>query len=170
MTDLIIANGARSGLEGMACGKPVISVGPNGFCGVFHPDSIAGFRRFNFDKGRLSGNPIGDVDNLAAAAARILSDEPLRRRLGEFSLEYARKHLVIQSAAAEYEKLYREALSQPSRRWKVAYKWSSSVARYYGYRLGKRFRRPPVAAAYRLAPPPEGLDPDWRSGMLEAWR
>jgi len=169
MTDIILANGARSGLEGMACGKPVISVGPNGFCGVFHPQSIDGFRRFNFDKGRLSGNPLGDVANLAGAVVRILTDEGLRRRLGEFSLEYARKHLVIQSAGEDYEALYREALAAPPQRWKTALRWSASLARYYGYRIARRFRPPPEGAAYKLEPPPAGLDPDWRSGMLEAW-
>jgi glycosyltransferase involved in cell wall biosynthesis len=168
MTDLIIANGARSGLEGMACGKPVISVGPNGYCGLFHSASIEGFRRFNFDKGRLSGNPLGGVDNLTAAAVRILKEEGLRRRLGEFCLEYARKHLIIQSASAEYDALYHEAISGPLRRTRTAIGLCASLLGYYGRRIARRFRPAEEQPAYRLDPPPAGLDPDWRSGMIEA--
>lgn len=171
MADVVIANGARSALEGMACARPVISVGPNGFGGVFTPRSIESFRRFNFDKGRLVPNPVGARENLVGAVVRLLQDEPLRRRIGEFSLDYAGRHLVIQSAAAEYERVYAETVADPwggaTGRPRVAANWAATVARYYLHRVTKRLRPTPGSPGDRLGPPPPGVDPDWRSGLLE---
>lgn len=168
--DIVVANGARSALEAMACRRPVISVGPNGFCGVFSDETIEGFRRFNFDKGRLSGNPIGEGRHLVEAITAILEDERLRKRLSEFSLEYAKRHLLIQNAAGRYEERYREVVGDPwAGRWgrpAVFRSWLATVARYYGYRL--RMRSRPVRPT--LQPPPPGLDPDWRVGLPQVAR
>lgn len=171
--DVVVANGARSALEAMACAKPVISVGPNGFCGAFSAETIEGFRRFNFDKGRLAGNPLGDPANLVRAIETILRDERLRRRLCEFSLSYAANHLLVQSAAGLYEELYREAVAQPWPdpwcRMRILTRWLRSVVRFYAFRIGRP--RPGKAATSprsdhdRLTPPPPGLDPDWRMGL-----
>jgi glycosyltransferase involved in cell wall biosynthesis len=165
MADLVVANGARSALEGMACGKAVLSVGPNGFCGVLSPETIEGFRRFNFDKGRLAGNPLGDRAHLVGAVLRLLHDEALHQRLREFSLTYAREHLVIQTAAASYEKAYREAIQRGFSRWGVLASWCAVVARFYAYRLRVRFGLIPDRPPDEPAPPPRSLDPDWRLGL-----
>jgi glycosyltransferase involved in cell wall biosynthesis len=168
--DIVVANGARSALEAMACRRPVVSVGPNGFCGVFSEETIKGFRRFNFDKGRLSGNPFGEGLHLVEAIARILGDEQLRETLAAFSLEYAERHLLIQHAAGRYEARYREVLGDPwAGRWgrvAVFRTWLATVARYYGHRL--RMRSRPVRDT--LQPPPPGLDPDWRIGLPQTGR
>jgi glycosyltransferase involved in cell wall biosynthesis len=169
MADLVVANGARSALEGMACGRAVLSVGPNGFCGVLAPGTIEGFRRFNFDKGRIAGNPLADRGNLVRCVERILGDEQLRKRLGGFSLEYAREHLVVQAAAPRYERMYREAIGRwPAGRlgrWRILADWCAVVTRFYGYRIRRRLRwisgQPPGA----LEAPAGSLDPEWRIGL-----
>ncbi len=171
MADLVVANGARSALEGMACARPVISVGPNGFCGVLSAETIEGFRRFNYDKGRLSGNPLGRRSILADSVVRILADGTLRRELGEFSWNYAREHLIIQTAAPAYEAFYREGLIRwPAGRLGrlgIFASWSATVARFYGYlarrKLGWSAQPPPE----EVAPPPRSLDPEWLLGLPE---
>ncbi|HEV8335216.1 MAG TPA: glycosyltransferase family 4 protein [Candidatus Polarisedimenticolia bacterium] len=169
MAHLVAANGARSALEGMACARPVISVGPNGFCGVLSEETIEGFRRFNFDKGRLSGNPLAGREILVDCVLRLLADEALRRELGRFSESYAREHLLIQTAAAAYERLYREALA----RWPAGRlarlglfaSWLATVGRYYAVLLRRRsgfISQPPPEEP---ATPPPTVDPDWRLGL-----
>jgi glycosyltransferase involved in cell wall biosynthesis len=173
--DVVVANGARSALEAMACGRPVVSVGPNGFDGVFSPETIEGFRRFNYDKGRLAGNPLGDHRSLARAVVRILRDSGLRRELGEFCEDYARGHLIIQTTAADYENLYRETIADPwgsgGGRLRVLVDWVAVLARFYAHRLGRRWAsragKGAVPITERLIPPPPGVDPDWKVGLAD---
>jgi len=169
MADLVVANGARSALEGMACARPVISVGPNGFCGVLSEETIEGFRRFNFDKGRLSGNPLAAREILVDCALRLLADETLRRDLGRFSERYAREHLVIQTAAPAYERLYGEALAYwPAgriARLGVFADWLATVFRFYAVLARRRFGFISEPPPEEPATPPPTLDPDWRLGL-----
>jgi glycosyltransferase involved in cell wall biosynthesis len=171
MADVVIANGARSALEGMACGRAVVSVGPNGFCGALTARSIAGFRRFNFDKGRLAGNPIAGADDLVACLARLVEDDALRAELERFSAAYARENLLIQSAAPEYERLYDEGLSLgwggSAGRLRHAANWALVTARYLAYLARRRFGpdSPNRRLPSDLAPPPASVDPDWRVGL-----
>ncbi|MDH3627301.1 MAG: glycosyltransferase [Acidobacteriota bacterium] len=170
MADIVLANGARSALEGMAVGRPVVSLGPNGFCGVMTPDTIEGFRRFNFDKGRLAGNPIGDYKNLVASLSRLLRDDKLRKRLAAFSLDYADKNLIIQSVGHEYETMYREGIEigwgGGLGRLQVFTNWLGVVGHYYGYKLFRRGRAGQCDSGHGgLAPPPVSVDPDWGTGL-----
>lgn len=169
LADLVVANGARSALEGMACGRAVLSVGPNGYCGAFTPESIAGFRRFNFDKGRLADNPLASTANLVRDVKRLLGEADLLARLERFSIDYAREHLTIQGAASRYEAAYREAIADPPLpALAMRIHWWATVARYYRHRLLRRAsagRNAPDA----LAPPPPGVDPEWERGRLEAF-
>jgi glycosyltransferase involved in cell wall biosynthesis len=171
--DLVVANGARSALEAMACGKPVVSAGPNGFCGALSPTTIEGFRRYNFDKGRLAGNPLGSRENLVQAARRILGDDELRRSLGEFSLSYAEEHLLIQSAASKYEDMYRQAVADPwAGRWsmlRAASDYMVVLVKYYAYLYRRRVRRragEDTSVDFdELLAPTQGLDPEWLMGL-----
>jgi glycosyltransferase involved in cell wall biosynthesis len=169
MADLVVANGARSALEGMACARPVISVGPNGFCGVLSEETIEGFRRFNFDKGRLSGNPLAGREILVDCVLRLLADETLRRDLGRFSESYAREHLLIQTAAPAYERMYREALARwPAGRMArlgIFANWLATVCRYYAVLVRRRFGFISQPPPEEPATPPPALDPDWRLGL-----
>jgi len=172
--DLVVANGARSALEAMACARPVLSVGPNGFCGLIAASNVEGFRRFNFDKGRLAGNPIGEASQLVRVARRLLLDRELYRGACEFSATYSREHLVIQTRAEDYEAAYREVIADPwprsGDRRRVWLRWGSALWRSHAHRLGRRLgreRRGP-AAYDRLQPPPPGLDPQWNTGVPDA--
>jgi len=171
MADVVVANGARSALEGMAVGRPVVSLGPNGFCGALTPQTIEGFRRFNFDKGRLAGNPLADQANLVAGLERLLREDELRRTLCEFSVDYARKHLVVQTASADYERMYREGIERrwdgPMGRGRVLANWLGVVARFYAYRLGRRGAGGSAPGPDQLAPPPASVDPDWQTGLMK---
>lgn len=169
MSDLVVATGARSALEAMAIGKVVLSVGPNGFCGVLSPETIEGFRRFNFDKGRLAGNPLAAREILVDCVLRLLSDDALRGELGRFSERYAREHLLIQTAGPAYEAMYREAM----RRWPSGSfarlglfgSWVGTFLRFLSYRLERRFGLTSAPPPEEVAPPPASLDPDWRLGI-----
>lgn len=172
MADLVVANGARSALEGMACGKPIVSVGPNGFCGALTARTIEGFRRFNFDKGRLAGNPFGGRAQMVDSVAQILGDEQLYRELSRFSLDYARENLLIQRATHDFEALYREAVADPWGRlgrlrtldgWLRAL-WGLYRWRYRRARLRRAGRRT-VPRWDELLPPDPGIDPEWSTGL-----
>jgi glycosyltransferase involved in cell wall biosynthesis len=169
MSDLVVATGARSALEGMACARPVLSVGPNGFCGVLSPETIEGFRRFNFDKGRLAGNPLASRQILVDCLLRLLTDDALRREVGRFSESYAREHLLIQTAAPAYQAMYMEALEKwPSGRLArlgLFAGWVGTVLRFLAYRLKRRFGLISAPPPEEVAPPPASLDPEWRVGI-----
>jgi hypothetical protein len=151
----------------------VVSVGPNGFCGALSEATIEGFRRFNFDKGRLAGNPIGGSAHLVEAVRRILGDDVLLGRLREFSLAYAKEHLLVQSAGAKYEDLYHRAVANPwpgAWSWlRAALNWTVVLVKYYAYLYRRRTRRRAGEDTSldfdKLIPPPERVDPDWRTGL-----
>lgn len=169
LADLVIGNGARSTIEAMACGKPVVSVGANGFCGVITPRSVESFRRFNFYKGSFRENPYGEASHLADTVSRLLRSPALRGDLGAFGREYACQHLLVEGGCEEYERSYREAIACGGRlrtRVKVAWRWMGAAAGFGWHRLAARLS--PARRAWRDRPvdPPAGLDPDWQSGLL----
>jgi O-antigen/teichoic acid export membrane protein/glycosyltransferase involved in cell wall biosynthesis len=105
--DVVVGNGARSGLEGFACGKPVVSVGPSGLSGVFSPENIEDFAYYNFDKGRVfDGSARKEPEFLAETVASLLSDEPRRKALGEFGREFSERRLGIEAGTLRLEELY----------------------------------------------------------------
>jgi len=105
---VVIGNGARSGMEGLACGKPVISVGPSGLAGIMSPENIEDFAYYNYDKGRVyDGTTRRDGDGLADCVGKILEDQELRERLEQFGREFALQRLSVDSGAEQLEQLLR---------------------------------------------------------------
>ena len=105
--DVVVGNGARSGLEGLACGKPVVSVGPSGLAGAFTPENIEDFAYYNFDKGRVfDGSTRKDPEALAETVASLLGDEKRRRELGQFGREFVVRRLGIEAGLARLEEIY----------------------------------------------------------------
>jgi O-antigen/teichoic acid export membrane protein len=103
---VVIGNGARSGMEGLACGKPVISVGPSGLAGIMAPESIEDFAYYNFDKGRVfDATTRRDSEALAASVGKILEDGELRKRLELFGRDFSLKRLSVDSGAEQLEHL-----------------------------------------------------------------
>ncbi|TVT28889.1 glycosyltransferase family 4 protein [Salinicoccus cyprini] len=103
--DIIIAPG-RSAIEGMACGKPVISVGSKNYVGLIKNDNWqkgvhnnfggAGQRFLNYEIGHVEN----DLDHLLEAPERI-------RTLGEFSRKIALQFFDADKINQELFDLYK---------------------------------------------------------------
>jgi len=108
--DVVVGNGARSGLEGLACGKPVVSVGDSGLAGVFTPETIEHFAYYNFDKGRVfDGTTQRKPDALVETLSSLLRDERRRERLGEFGRTYALRSLSVEAGIERLEEILLDA-------------------------------------------------------------
>jgi glycosyltransferase involved in cell wall biosynthesis len=83
-------------LEAMACGLPVV---------VSAQAGVAELLRDGVD-GLLLADP-GDVDALAAALARLVGDETLRKRLGERAAVTAQDYTWA-TIAARVDTIYRD--------------------------------------------------------------
>jgi len=171
--DLVIANGSRSALEAMCCGKVVVSVGSNGFCGVLTRDTVASFRRFNFDKGRLAGNPLGQPERLVSVVADLLADRGLLAEVGRWSHAYATEHLLVKDRLPDFEAFYARGLAMawttPGMRWRLLRRWLLSLVAFKIYLLKSRveaFRgRDRVRRGEALFPPVGDLNPGWETGI-----
>ena len=89
-------------LEAMACGVPVVASAVGGLPEVI-PDGEAG-----------ALCPLGDVEGMAAAAARILGDAGLHRRLSQAARRLAESRYQIEPAVDRYLSVYRRVL-RPAR-------------------------------------------------------
>jgi len=88
-------------LEAMSCGKPVVASATSGI-----PEAV------DTEQDGLLVAP-GNVEELTAALARLLSDAALRQRLGERAAARARAVFSIDAMTGQYEDTYR-ALAQRS--------------------------------------------------------
>lgn len=87
-------------LEAMACEVPVIATRVGGLPEVVEDDESG----FLFE--------VGDVDAMAATAARILNDEDERKRLGRGGRRIAVSRFSADEIIPLYEKVYRSVLSE----------------------------------------------------------
>ncbi len=169
MADIVVANGARSALEGLACGKPVISIGENGFCGVLNEKSIESFRKFNYDKGRLLGNTIGKKEILLETIKKLYENESLRKKLSEFSEKYSEENLIIQKNISKYEITYNRliTLSKEFKKWSfLKHEWAKCLFLYYFYRAREKILKREGKWREELNYPVGGLDPEWENGLI----
>jgi O-antigen/teichoic acid export membrane protein/glycosyltransferase involved in cell wall biosynthesis len=152
--DVVVGNGARSGLEGMACGKPVVSVGPSGLAGIFTPENIEDFAYHNFDKGRVFDGLIRkDPEALAETVALLLGDEARRRSLGEFGREFVVRRLGIEAGLARLEEIYLGAERRaPLQRIRDGYEFGRSYLSFTLYRAQHKLRRLLTRRSSGLAP------------------
>jgi len=86
-------------LEALACKVPVITTRAGGL-----PEVIA-----DGECGLLY--PVGDVEGMAAGAARLLADEPLRQSFGEAGRKRAVELFSTDKVVAQYRALYETVLS-----------------------------------------------------------
>jgi L-malate glycosyltransferase len=86
-------------LEAMACGVPVVASAVGGLPEVI-PDG---------EVGALC--PLGDIEAMAAAAARILGDADLHRRLSRAARRLAESRYRIEPAVDRYLAIYRRVLA-----------------------------------------------------------
>jgi O-antigen/teichoic acid export membrane protein/glycosyltransferase involved in cell wall biosynthesis len=159
--DVVVGNGARSGMEALACGRPVVSVGPSGLGGVMSPETIEDFAYYNFDKGRVfDGTTRRDPEALADAIAALLSDPEHRRRLGEFGREFSLERLSVDGGARRLESLL-EAQRPLATGQKLWQRWelARSVVSFLGFAARRKLRRivlgspGPSRAAFEPAKP-----------------
>lgn len=141
--DVVVGNGARSGLEGYACGKPVVSVGESGLAGIFGPDTIEDFAYHNFDKGRVfDGTTRRDPLALAHAVAGLLEEPERRGSLGEFGRQYIVQHLGVEAGASRLEEILTSAKPRgPVQRLRDSWEFSRTVLSFARAALARRFRR-----------------------------
>lgn len=85
--------------EGMSCGLPVVSTSAGALPEVVGRDGSAGILV-----------PPADPDALAAAIKRLLSDEPLRRRMGEAGRRRIESNFDWKQAAEKMVGIYEEML------------------------------------------------------------
>ncbi len=140
---VVIGNGARSGMEGLACGKPVVSVGPSGLAGIMAPENIEDFAYYNFDKGRVyDGTTRQDHEALAESVGQILENSVLRERLELFGRDFSLQRLSVDSGAGRLEALLRsqKPLGRGDRlrqRWELG----RAVASYLWFAGRRKLRR-----------------------------
>jgi N-acetyl-alpha-D-glucosaminyl L-malate synthase BshA len=86
-------------LEALACEVPVIATAVGGLPEVVD-DGLSGFLL-----------PVGDVDGMAEAALRLLSDEPLRRQMGETGRRRAVERFSRHDVVGRYRSIYQRVLA-----------------------------------------------------------
>jgi len=89
-------------LEAMACEVPVIASRVGGL-----PEVVT-----DGETGYLS--PVGDVDKMAADAARLLADEKLRREMGQRARESAIDRYRTDVVIPQYIEFYEQILAKQS--------------------------------------------------------
>jgi N-acetyl-alpha-D-glucosaminyl L-malate synthase BshA len=92
-----------SALEAMACEVPVVATRVGGVPEVVEEGGCG----YLFE--------IGDVNGMAEAAIRVLSDDEERERLGKRGREIAVSSFTTEKIIPQYEALYREVISRGSR-------------------------------------------------------
>ena len=89
-------------LEAMACGSPVVASRVGGL-----PEVI-----IDGETGYLC--EVGDIDEMAAASIRILSDDKHRKELSDAGRAFAVKHFSSECIVPQYEEYYRRILGSRS--------------------------------------------------------
>lgn len=109
LADCIVAV-ARSAVEGMACGRPVIIAGEGGYQGILTPELIEEFASANFTA-RGGGRKL-DASEMAADIITLLRPEMVqeRKRMGEAGRQYVVDHLSIGAITDRILDLYAEVL------------------------------------------------------------
>ncbi|MDI3298068.1 MAG: glycosyltransferase [Bacillota bacterium] len=100
---------ARSALEAMAAGRPVIISGQGGYGGLLDAGSLPRFEPRNFTA-RGCGSPI-DPELLRRDIDRLLGDAELRRALGRLGRRVVEERYSLERVAQRTEEVYRQALA-----------------------------------------------------------
>jgi glycosyltransferase involved in cell wall biosynthesis len=127
--DIVLGIG-RCAFEGMACARPTLIVGENGYAGTVEPERVEKLQYYNF-AGRNQTTPVGP-DVLAGEIERIMDDRDLYERLSRFARERVLEHYDYREGAARLERLYERALNAPplGRGPLVKLEWTNLVNGY----------------------------------------
>ena len=105
-------------IEALACGTPVVATGVGGIPEQVKGLELSQFSFWNSGLNRYGMNeatgvlvPRGDAQAMAVATEQLLSDDALRRRLGENAALDAAKRFDLQGQADEFLTWYQEILN-----------------------------------------------------------
>ena len=133
----------RCAWEGMACGRPTVVVGENGFAGIADRSTADTLAYWNF-AGRNRKEP-ADPALLADAVEEIMTDRARYEELSAFARSYILERYDYRAGVRRLEQLYREAIDSPpltaAERLRVGItRWTLGYSRrwYIGCKLGLR--------------------------------
>lgn len=114
---------SRSALEAMACAKPVIVAGNEGYIGIFDEDKLAAGIETNFCcRGLEASTP----ERLQADILKLFANPPEEnQRLGNYGRELIIHDYSVSRMAGDAVRMYRAAVD-PKR-------WDAVISGYYGY-------------------------------------
>ncbi len=122
MSDLFIGV-SRSALEAMACAKPVIVAGNEGYLGIFDEDKLQTGIDTNFC---CRGLAQSTATRLLEDVKRVMSaDEVQQARWGEYARQVICSHYSVSKMAADNAAMYCDAVDERP--------WDAVISGYYGY-------------------------------------
>jgi len=101
----------RAVLEALACGTPVLATAVGGI--PEQVKSLTGVNSFTIADATGIIVPMGDVQTVAAGIEKLLTDDLLRRALGENAAKDARQRFDLQKQVDCYLEWYNKLLSDP---------------------------------------------------------
>jgi L-malate glycosyltransferase len=110
VADIVIGMGGSS-LRGMAFGKPVVVVGESGFAMTLTPQTAPLFERQGLFGRGSSGDLAISASHLRAAIEELAASQQRRKELGEFSMQFARRHFALDTVAERLDVLLRASLA-----------------------------------------------------------
>lgn len=114
---------SRSALEAMACEKPVIVAGNEGYLGIFDEDKLQNAIDTNFCcRGLEASTPellLRDLDKL------LTNEDAENKRLGDFSRKVILERYSLAKMAGDCIKMYKAAIDTK--------KWDAVLMGYYGF-------------------------------------
>ena len=115
---------SRSALEAMACEKPVIVAGNEGYLGIFEENKLQNAIDTNFCcRGLAASTPellLADLKTL------LTNEESENQRLGSYSREIILKNYSLSKMAGDCVKMYKAAHDEK--------KWDAVLLGYYGFK------------------------------------
>ena len=122
MADLFIGV-SRSALEAMACAKPVIVAGNEGYLGIFDESKLASGIETNFC---CRGLAASSKDLLLRDVLTVMSaDDAQTEHWGAYCRQIICEHYSVAKMAADNAKMYCDALDTKA--------WDAVISGYYGY-------------------------------------
>lgn len=103
--DVVLGMGG-SAARGLAHGKPLVAQGENGWSAVLEPENAASIARNSYWSPERTADPEALLER---HLRRLVGDPALRRRLGEFSREFAEQTFGLDAMADRLVDLYDSA-------------------------------------------------------------
>ncbi|HEX4722256.1 MAG TPA: glycosyltransferase family 4 protein [Pseudonocardiaceae bacterium] len=133
--DMVLGMGG-SALRAMAFAKPLIVVGERGYSELLTPESAPTFLRDGWYG--LGGT---GVAGMREAIAKLLDDEALRAKLGDYGRELVLTRFSLRAAAEAQEEEYRQAIVDNAARGELIADASTSAMGLLRYKVKRKIAR-----------------------------